>query len=508
MKKNGKDKNQLAELRLSNLAKLNNAESEREEKTGGKRIGFDFSYLFSAILALAVAFASVGLVVYFGYHLYDSLWSDVTTVPAYDVTESEYRRGSGYIFRSEKLIFDNNPGTPDYKLDDGARVGIGETVCDIYASISDDVKLRIENIDRELALIRASMGTGVIQTGLPEALSDANSHYSEIMKLIARGEYRDAAALSDSFLIALNRINLLETGAEAAKDRITALEAERSTLIAAYGKKTGSVISESVGYFFRDCDGYEVAFDPSLLKDITVGGFSELILSEPGDVSGAVGKMLDDPKWYLCIPFSSSDAVGFAVGENYNVIFYDNGARELEMTLERLALDFDDHDGDGDRSEALLVFSTKEMPVDFNYLRVQDVSVELARYNGYRIPLTALRYYDGMTGVYTLNGGYVLFRRIEVIYEGNGYVIAADYADAEPGKPLTYTSLGFSDYGKFDDYASLHALAEERGWEKKIYDNGGIPVPMGRTLSYFYHLDDLEQVILTGKDLYHGKALD
>ena len=85
---------------------------------------------------------------------------------------------------------------------------------------------------------------------------------------------------------------------------------------------------------------------------------------------------------------------------------------------------------------------------------------------------------------------------------------AADYADAEPGKPLTYTSLGFSDHGKIDDYASLHAFAEGLGLEKTIYDNGGIPVPKGRTLRYFYHLNDLEQIILTGRDLYHGKALD
>ena len=148
------------------------------------------------------------------------------------------------------------------------------------------------------------------------------------------------------------------------------------------------------------------------------------------------------------------------------------------------------------------------MPQNFSYLRVQDVSVELAQYRGYRIPISALRYHEGMTGVYTLAGGYVMFRQIDVIYEGNGYVIAADYSVAEPGKPLTYTCLGFDEDGKLGDYESLHTFAEERGWEKKIYDNGGIPVPKGDTLRYFYHLDDLEQVILTGKDLYHGKALD
>lgn len=506
MKNKGKDKNQLAEVRHSDITKFNNADS-RSAEAGKKRLGFDLSYLFSALLVIAVAIASVGLVFYFGYHLVDLLSPDVTTAPAFDITESEYRRATGYIFRSEQVLDSGISGTPDYKTDDGERIGIGEAICDVYAAITDEVRLRIDEIDREIALLEASMSTGVVQTGLPEALADANSSYSEIMKLLSRGEYRDAAALSDSFLVSLNRINLLQNGADEAKARVDALKAERSSLIASYGKKMGTLTSESVGYFFRDCDGYEEIFDPALLGDMTVGGFAELIKSDPSDIR-AVGKMIDDPKWYLCVPLGSADAKGFAEGEVYNIIFNDNGARTIGMTLERLVLDLDDHDGDGDRAEALLIFWTKEMPKDFTYLRLQDVSIELARYSGYRIPLTAVRYYDGMTGVYTLNGGYVFFRQIDVLYEGNGYVIAADYADAEPGKPLTYTALGFSDYGKFDDYASLHALAEERGWEKKIYDNGGIPVVKGQTLRYFYHLDDLEQVILTGKDLYHGKALD
>ncbi|MBR4033836.1 MAG: hypothetical protein IKJ04_03420, partial [Clostridia bacterium] len=92
MKKNGKDKNQLTELRRSEIKKFNNAEDERGKVSGKRHLGFDFTYLFSALLAAAVALASVGLVLYFGYHFVKSLSTDVTASPAYDVTESEYRR--------------------------------------------------------------------------------------------------------------------------------------------------------------------------------------------------------------------------------------------------------------------------------------------------------------------------------------------------------------------------------------------------------------------------------
>ena len=507
MKKQEKDKSLIASSRRSDIQKFNKADGDQNDAKR-KRLGFDLNYLFSALLAAAVALASVGLVFYFGYHFVDSLTSDVTTAPAFDVTESEYRRGTGYIFRSDADILSSASGTPDYRLEDGARVGIGEELCDIYAAITEDVHRRIAEIDREIALIKSSLDTGVVETGLPEALASARESYTELMKLIAAGKYGDASALSDSLLSSLQRIEILKNGAAEANARLSALKSERSSLIATYGKKTATLHSESIGYFFRDCDGYEQIFDPALIATMTVGDFTKLVSLEPADVSDSVGKMISDPKWYLCLPLASGESEGFSAGEKYEVIFNDNGARRLTMTLERVVLDLDDHDGDGDREQALLIFSSKEMPRDFSYLRAQDVSVEAAKYEGYRIPQSAVRYYDGMTGVYTLVGGYVFFRQIDVIYEGNGYVIAADYAVAEPGRPLTYTCLGFDEDGKLGDYESLHAYAAERGWEKKNYDNGGIPVPKGETLRYFYHLNDLEQVILTGKELYHGKALD
>lgn len=501
-----KDKKSLsARGTRSNIVKFN---SEREKKAAGKKLGFDFGYLFSALLTIAVAVFSVIMVFYFGYHLINTFTTDITYSPAYPITEIEYRRGSGYIFRDETIILKPSEGIPDYKTEDGARLGIDEPICDLYASVTEATRERIAEIERRLSILESSINTGVVREGIPEALRDSNERYDRIMSLLSNGDYDAAARLSDGFLSSLVRLGLLEEGAESIHLEIANLKSERAMLLSTYGKITGSVRSDSVGYFFRDADGYESVFDPSLLGEITVGGFADLIAREPDDVTRAVGKTVSEPKWYLAIPLDGDTAEGFTEGKKYNIVFHDNESRTLTMTLERFVLDLDDHDSDGDRAEALLIFSSVKMPDDFRYFRVQDVSVEAANYKGYRIPITAVRYYDGMTGIYVIAGGYVLFRQIDVLYEEGGYCIAALYADAEPGKPLTYTSLGFEERMIIDGIRYADGMAELIGWEKKEYYNGGIPVPKGQTLAYFYHLDDLEQIILTGKDLYHGKALD
>ena len=114
MRKNEKDKSLIASKSRSDIQKFNKAD-ERNRDAKKKRLGFDLNYLFSAFLAAAVALASVGLVFYFGYHFVRSLSTDVTTAPAYDITESEYRRATGYIFRSDADILTNSLGTPDYR---------------------------------------------------------------------------------------------------------------------------------------------------------------------------------------------------------------------------------------------------------------------------------------------------------------------------------------------------------------------------------------------------------
>ena len=113
-----------------------------------------------------------------------------------------------------------------------------------------------------------------------------------------------------------------------------------------------------------------------------------------------------------------------------------------------------------------------------------------------------------MTGVYTLHGGYVYFRRINVLYEGEGFYVVSKFSSLDSDKPKTYKVVGFDPDGALDDYASLEAEAQRLGLKQTVYENGGTPVKYGYTLPYFYYLADLEEVILVGNDLYHGKVLN
>lgn len=461
---------------------------------------FDAGYFITSLTQILVAIGAIGLALYFVYHLINNFSSTVTTTKAFAVTESEYREAVGYIIRDEKLIGGGMQGVADYTVADGERVAVGDKLADLYPKSSAAVCARIAEIDREIALLELANGSdGYGSDSLRDVTSDISLTYTKLMRLLAGNDYKAAAELSDTFRTSLDRFSVLGGIVGSFNSRITELRSERSSAAAALGSPLGRLTAAEPGYFFYECDGYEEVFTASLVENFTFDAFENALAAVPSDTSGQAGKLVTKPEWYVAVRAEQADFKDCKVGQRYNIRFDDNGGIGCSMLFEKYTV--------SDDGEILMLFSSSEMPENFVYLRLQNVRIEYKIYNGYRVPVSAVRSFDGMTGVYTLHGGNVYFRKINILYESSGYYIVSGYEDIEPGRPATYRVMGFDPDGKLGDYESLFAAAEARGWEKTEHDNGGIPVKYGLTYLYYYYLDDLEDIILTGDDLYHGKVL-
>ena len=101
-----------------------------------------------------------------------------------------------------------------------------------------------------------------------------------------------------------------------------------------------------------------------------------------------------------------------------SITFDDNSDICLPLTLEKIV---DDTLGD----DSLLVFCCTEIPLEFDFLRCQHISIASEEYKGYKVPRASMRLVDDALGVYVLSGTTVSFRKIDIVYEGDGYVISA-----------------------------------------------------------------------------------
>ena len=62
---------------------------------------------------------------------------------------------------------------------------------------------------------------------------------------------------------------------------------------------------------------------------------------------------------------------------------------------------------------------------DFNFMREHVVEITIKDYSGLRIKKEALRIVDGEEGVYVLEGNTVKFKRVQKIYENDGYYVVS-----------------------------------------------------------------------------------
>ena len=462
---------------------------------------FDFSYLFSAVVQIGVALCAVATVLYFAYHLINEFAEPVTTTPAVTVRQAAYTEANAYIIRDERPITSSHAsGFIDMRVKEGERVGKGEILCDIYPAAEEQLRGEIALLDYEIALLETARENAASSGSIAAVGKEISKNYASVMDLIAEGRLADAGAISDSLRSSLSALAILSGEGGGISARLSALKEERAAAISRLGGSIATPRADAIGYFFSDCDGYENVFNADLIENFNNERFAAAIASSPEPTSLCIGKMVSSSKWYVAVALSAKENRSYRVGKSYNVIFSDNAGRSVSMKLEKSVYD--------ENGDFVLLFSSPDPPEDFAYLRCQRVRIEYEVYEGYRVPIEAVRHYDGMTGVYTLHGGYVYFRRINVLHEGEGYFIVSKYADVENGKPKYYRVLGFDHVGFIREYDKIRGVARSLGLERTFYENGGDPLKYGYSDYHFYHLADLEQIILVGNDLYHGKVLN
>ena len=83
----------------------------------------------------------------------------------------------------------------------------------------------------------------------------------------------------------------------------------------------------------------------------------------------------------------------------------------------------------GADGRSIAILQANETPTGFSYLREQHVEIEVDFCKGYYVPEQALTEQNGEIGVFIFENSTVYFRRIEILYRGDGYVIAAEQGE-------------------------------------------------------------------------------
>lgn len=411
------------------------------------------AFLKKYFVRFAVSLTLLGLIVYTVYHVFASTSGSLMTTPVQTYDELRTVSGEAYLFRDEEVLTVSQAGLVNNLAQSGVKVSRGVRLAEVYLGDTAEESLHAMQIelDRLNGLISVLENSAVsADTTLSKAgvfRAEANADYLEIRRAILTGDWSGISATADSMLTMLNKYGVLTDPNTGIDETLSTLKAARAALLT--GTPLTVMNDRASGYFYdRTCvDGRESLFTSAALKDLTPTRLEELISEErtlPQN-SFAVGKMVYGYEWYLAIPLAAGAEELLEIGEEYPFVFPENCDMELKLTCTQVTR--------GEDGRIVAVFSADEVPSDFTYLRRQRVEITVGTLTGYYIPQTALHTVNGVEGVYVFEESTVYFRRVEILWRGDGYCIAS--ADGDLG----------------EGYLALHDILVTSG--KDLYEGGG-----------------------------------
>ena len=327
----------------------------------------------------------------------------------------------GIIVRDESVVTYNGDGVLDYKYADGSKVSMNSTIAEVYPSEQAIyAKDRIAEIDEQIALLEKAQDPATTNYAEPEALlAGVRRGYDQLLESIENRELDKLPEIKSQIELNSNMYGVI-TGTEAGfDDAISKLKAEKAELGDAAGAPQDTIKADRTGYFVSYADGYEDSLRMSDVGRLTESQIREIIKGGKSVPANAIGKTFDN---YQCkivgiVKADSriTDDAEVSLKLNSSRTVYDCTVDSVKKTGENMIVVLD-----CDRVDQTLVGQ-----------RALSAKLIFDEYQGIRVPRSALRFQGDDKGVYVMLGKDISFKKINVIYEGDDFVLSENTSDEE-----------------------------------------------------------------------------
>ena len=388
----------------------------------------DKKYLRQVALYVLSVILSIGLILYIGYHLFYGLTQKTETATATVATVGSALEMDVYIFRDEIPLTSSSAGSCVPSAADGEKVGVGRVVASLYEASSPDTVSRIAGLEKQISVLEQIKSSNLSVRDTASIDAEIYGIVENIVSAARRGDGGSILSLRSSLISEWNRRTSLTGSAADVDGAIEKLRAEKDTLTKSLGPCRQQITASRSGYYYASCDGYESVFTAERALNMSLSEFRALTRTAP-DTAVTAGKLAVSYTWYAVGVASREAGKELIEGKTYPVTFLYNEEKTLLLTLLRIV----EEDG-----QAMLVFRGDTLPTDFRLNRSQPVSMVHEEYTGLRIPASALRSQNGVTGVYIRHGSTVYYRAVEIILEEEDWCLVEIQPEKDPPEGHTW----------------------------------------------------------------------
>ena len=359
---------------------------------------------------IVAAVAALLAVVVLCYEIGNFNSSNVKTQPAAATTYRNSITVKMFAVRDESLINGSSSLTYVPLLQDGERVAGGQAIAAQFGKAdSASAYVDLENLKSELERYEnLNNQQNLTELDISKINLQADSYFYEMLDDVRSDKISALEGSAENFSDKMTAKQILINGNIDFSEKIASLKSE----IASLSAKVGTVDylkADDTGYYVSSADGYENTLSFSDIKNLSSDKIKAALSASPAAVSANIkGKLIRGYTWYFVGVVNKSDATKLNDGDSVT-LRCDNMSRDgINATVY--------YRGPINTDETVLILSSKIMDSDIARLRTEDVEIVINE--------TAVRVVNGVQGVYVLTGNIVRFKKLDVIYTGDDYVVS------------------------------------------------------------------------------------
>lgn len=351
------------------------------------------------------------------------------TATAVEISTSNTESFQCVYIRNEEMITYSGNGVVGYEVADGGKLGIGSVIANIYNSEADiQNKQKISKLQSDLELLKKITNPGTMEVAQPSTLTTLiEERYKNIAYCKDTQDFERLSTENSEFLYLISTMQYItgQTNPDITlqfENKINSINEEILRLQRDMNDPSDTIKSDKSAYFVSYADGYESKFSKDSIAYLTaddIKSVSENEIRKNDNGNTIVGKLIDDYKWNIAGVIQNKDDV-FKAGDTVTLSF-ESSNDKIQGTIDEIR--------PSGNNESIVIVSCDVMNSELVQHRVETVEMSVQNYEGIKVPRRAIRFNkDGEKGVYIKLGENIIFRKIDVIFEGDDYVIS----DANP----------------------------------------------------------------------------
>ena len=345
--------------------------------------------------------------------LYVILGRDYKTETAIAYTMADSVELDGFVmFDAVNVAGEGNLG---YLVEDGERVSEGTVIAEKYTDDSQSAaREQLIRLQNNIDLLTKSQNSA--GSDLTLLTTQTKTALYNLLDQLDTASYSGMQDAESEFLLAQNRLQISTGQASGFQSTIAELEAERDTVTAQLAGLETITAAEN-GYFISAASAMPLDLEEQTLKDATPAQIQEL-LQEGVSLSteSLAGRIVEGFSWRFYTVCDLETAERFDGLTDVHISIPGKEETPLDATVSSVELD-------EEAGLAKIVVECQTINSDVLRLGQETAKIDLETYQGIRIDKNALHIVDGEKGVYVKYGDLQRFRKIQILYEDDQYML-------------------------------------------------------------------------------------